>query len=111
MHINAGAAYTQPLPLWHSAATLSTDIRIGEPQPFKIGLDMTYRDNISLRAGMNGSMFATGAGFNWDKKIDINYSLAINTALGPEHRLSFAVDFDNLLKESESQKEGEPGAK
>jgi hypothetical protein len=101
MHLNAGGAYTQPFPRWRSTATLSTDIRLGEPQPFKIGLDMSYEDRISLRAGMNGNYFATGAGFNWEKKVDLNYSLSINTALGPEHRLSFAVNFDNLLKQEE----------
>jgi hypothetical protein len=59
---------------------------------------MTYEKNISLRVGLDQGEFTTGAGYNWEHKIDINYSLSINSALGPENRLSFSADLDNILK-------------
>jgi hypothetical protein len=62
------------------------------------GLELTYAKDVSLRLGLDQGEFTTGAGFSWDKKIDVNYSLAINDALGPEHRLSFSLDLDNLMK-------------
>jgi len=98
MHITGAAAYAQPIPIINSIATFSSDFLIGERAQPRFGMDMTYQNNVSLRFGLNQGLFATGAGFNWQKKIDVNYSLSINTALGPEHRLSFSVDVDNLMK-------------
>ncbi len=98
MHINGGLAYAQPVPLLHTVAIFSSDFLIGEVGQPRFGLDITYDGKVSLRAGLNQGLFATGAGFNWQKKVDVNYSLSINTALGPEHWLSFSFDIDNLLK-------------
>jgi hypothetical protein len=101
MAFNGGVAYAQPIPVLHSTATFSSDFLIGTPEKPRFGLDMTYEENLSLRVGINRGLFATGAGFNWQKKIDVNYSLSINDALGPEHRLSFSFDIDHLTKPQE----------
>ena len=97
MHVNGGFAYTHPLPFMNAVATFSTDVFIGEREKPRFGVDVLYKNNLSLRVGLNQGLFATGAGFNWEKKVDINYSLGINTALGPQHRLSFGLDIDNIL--------------
>lgn len=101
MHVMGGAAYAQQLPLFHMVVTGTTDFLIGEAEQVRFGLDAMYEDKIALRVGLNRGLFTTGAGFNWQKKIDVNYSLAINNELGPEHRLSFAVDIDNMMKKPE----------
>ncbi|MDP4200081.1 MAG: hypothetical protein Q8922_06310 [Bacteroidota bacterium] len=102
MHINGGIAYAQPLPLLHTIATFSSDFLIGEAEKPRFGLEMMYDSIVALRAGLDRGLFATGAGFNWHQKIDVNYSLSINTALGPEHRLSFSFNIDNLLKREDT---------
>ena len=102
MQLSGGLAYAQPISILHVVATVSSDFLIGTPEKPRFGMDMTYEDNESLRVGLNRGLFATGAGFNWQKKIDVNYSLSINSALGPEHRLSFSLDIDNLTKKEES---------
>jgi hypothetical protein len=101
MHVNGGLAYTQPVPLLNTVATISSDFLLGEAEKPRFGVDFLYADKVSLRAGLDRGFFATGAGFNWQKKVDVNYSLSINDALGPEHRLSFSVDIDNVLKKEE----------
>ena len=102
MEMNGGIAYAQPISVLHATATLSSDFTIAAPDKPRFGMDVTYEDNVSLRVGLNRGLFATGAGFNWQKKVDVNYSLSINDALGPEHRLSFSVDIDNMMKKQES---------
>jgi hypothetical protein len=98
MHIDGGIAYTQPIPYFHSEATFASSFLIGVSALPEYGLELTYAKNVSLRIGLDQGEFTTGAGFNWEKKVDVNYSLAINDALGPEHRLSFSLDLDNLMK-------------
>jgi hypothetical protein len=98
MQITAGLAYAQPIPVIHSVATFSSDFILNESTQPRFGIEMTYEKDVSLRFGLDQGQFATGAGYNWEHKIDVNYSLSINTALGPEHRLSFSADLDNLLK-------------
>jgi Uncharacterised protein family (UPF0164) len=98
MQITSGIAYTQPIPAIHSVATFSSDFIMNESTQPRFGLEMTYEKSISLRLGLDQGEFTTGAGYNWDHKIDINYSLSINDALGPENRLSFSADLDNILK-------------
>ncbi len=98
MQINGGIAYAQPIPVLHSVATFSSDYVLDERAMPRFGLEMTYEKNVSLRLGLDQGEFTTGAGYNWEHKIDINYSLSINEALGPENRLSFSADLDNLLK-------------
>jgi hypothetical protein len=101
MHVNGGVAYAQQMPLFHTIVTASSDFLIGEAEQVRFGLEATYEDKVSLRLGLNRGLFATGAGFNWQKKVDVNYSLSINTDLGPEHRLSFSVDIDNMMKKEQ----------
>jgi hypothetical protein len=98
MQVNGGIAYAQPIPAIQSVATFSTDYLMNERALPRFGLEMTYEKNISLRLGLDQGEFTTGAGYNWEHKIDINYSLSINNALGPENRLSFSADLDNLMK-------------
>jgi hypothetical protein len=98
MQITGGIAYAQPIPVIHSVATVSSDFILDESTQPRFGLEMTYEKNISLRLGLDQGEFTTGAGYNWEHKIDINYSLSINNALGPENRLSFSADLDNILK-------------
>ncbi len=98
MQVTGGIAYAQPIPVIHSVATFSSDFILNESTQPRFGLEMTYEKNISLRLGLDQGEFTTGAGYNWDHKIDINYSLSINNALGPENRLSFSADIDNILK-------------
>lgn len=98
MEITSGVAYAQPIPIIHSVATFSSDFILNEPTQPRFGMEVTYEKNLSLRIGLNQGDFATGVGYNWEKKIDVNYSLSINDALGPEHRLSFSADIDNLMK-------------
>jgi hypothetical protein len=105
MRVTGGVAYSQPLPLLRTVIIATSDFLIGEAERLRFGLDATYDDKIALRLGFNRGLFTTGAGFNWEKKIDVNYSLAINTDLGPEHRLSFAVDIDNIMKKPEPPEE------
>jgi len=102
MQITGGVAYGQPIPIINTVATFSTDFLVGTPSQPRFGMEVTYDSDLSLRAGLNQGEFTTGAGYNWQKKIDVNYSLSINTALGPENRLSFSIDIDNLLKKSSS---------
>ncbi len=98
MQITSGIAYAQPIPILHSVATFSSDFILDESTQPRLGMEMTYEKNVSLRIGLEQGQFTTGAGYNWEHKIDINYSLSINDALGPENRLSFSADLDNLLK-------------
>ncbi len=98
MYIHGGIAYAQPIPYFHTVATFSSDFLIAQAGQPSFGVDMSYDSDISLRFGLDQGFFATGAGFNWEKKVDINYSLEINDALGPEHRLSFSVDLDRMLR-------------
>ncbi len=98
MQVTGGIAYAQPIPVIHSVATVSSDFILNESTQPRFGLEMTYEKNISLRVGLDQGEFTTGAGYNWEHKIDINYSLSINNALGPENRLSFSADLDNILK-------------
>ena len=103
MHVTGGVAYAQPMPLFHTVLTATSDFLIGEAEKPRFGLDATYEGKASLRVGLNRGLFTTGAGFDWEKKVNVNYSLSINTDLGPEHRLSFAVDLDNIMKKHETQ--------
>ncbi|HZK77097.1 MAG TPA: hypothetical protein VFD13_09330, partial [Candidatus Kapabacteria bacterium] len=98
MHIDGGIAYTQPIPQIHTDATFASDFLFAERALPRYGLELTYAKDVSLRLGLDQGEFTTGAGFNWEKRVDVNYSLAINDALGPEHRLSFSLDLDNLMK-------------
>jgi hypothetical protein len=98
MQTFGGIAYEQPVPIIHSIATFSTDVPIGIASQPRFGFEMTYDKDISLRFGLNEGNFTAGAGFNWKQKIDVNYSLAIDPALGPENRLSFSANIDNLMK-------------
>ena len=98
MQILSGIAYAQPIPSIRSVATFSSDFFLNERTQPRFGLEMTYEKDISLRFGLDQGEFTTGAGYNWEHKIDVNYSLSINDALGPEHRLSFSADLDNLMK-------------
>jgi len=102
MQINGGVAYVQPIPALNTLATFSYDFIVGVASQPRIGLEVTYDSDLSIRAGLNQGEFTTGAGFNWEKKINVNYSLSINTALGPENRLSFSLDIDNLLRKGTS---------
>jgi hypothetical protein len=102
MHLVGGVSYTQDLPFVYWKATISADALPLEREKARFGADITYRDNVSLRAGMNRGLFTTGAGFNWENKAKVDYSLGLNDALGPEHRLSFSVDIDNILKKDEA---------
>jgi hypothetical protein len=103
MHFVAGGSYTQVLPFVNWTATLSADALPLEREKARLGMDISYRDDVSLRAGLNRGLFTTGAGFNWDNKAKIDYSLGLNDALGPEHRLSFSVDIDNVLRKDEDK--------
>jgi hypothetical protein len=98
MQVTGGIAYAQPIPVIHSVATVSSDFILDESTQPRFGLEMTYEKNISLRVGLDQGEFTTGAGYNWEHKIDINYSLSIDDALGPVNRLSFSADLDNILK-------------
>jgi hypothetical protein len=98
MEVTGGIAYAQPISVIHSVATFSSDFILNQSTQPRFGLEMTYEKNISLRLGLDQGEFTTGAGYNWERKIDINYSLSINNALGPENRLSFSADLDNILK-------------
>ena len=98
MHITGAFAYTQPLTVIHSTATFAYDFMFSEAEKARYGLDVQYDSLVSLRLGVNRGFFAAGAGFKWEKKVEVSYSLSINTDLGPEHRLSFSVDIDNILK-------------
>ncbi len=98
MQINGGFAYSQPIPAIQSVATFSSDYLMDERAQPRFGFEMTYDKRLSLRFGLDQGEFTTGAGYNWEHKIDVNYSLSINNALGPENRLSFSADLDNLLK-------------
>jgi hypothetical protein len=98
MHVDGGIAYSQPIPALQTEATVTSDFLIGVAALPRYGLELTYAKDVSLRIGLDEGEFTAGAGFNWEKTIDVNYSLAINDALGPEHRLSFSLDLDHLLK-------------
>lgn len=101
MEFAGGAAYQQQVPGLHSSVILSSDIPIGTRGQPKFGMEVTYDESISLRAGLNQGEFAAGAGYDWQHKVKVNYSLAINGALGPEHRLSFSADIDRLMKKED----------
>ncbi len=96
MRILAGTAYTQELSFINSVATLACDFAVHEAGKPHLGLDVTYGENISVRMGLDQGDFAAGAGFVWQKKLKLDYSLSLHD-LGPEHRLSFGVDIDNIL--------------
>ncbi len=102
MHVNGGIAYAQPIPQFNTIATISSDFLVGEAEKARFGLDVQYDSLVSLRLGINRGFFAAGAGFDWRKKVTVSYSLSINDALGPEHRLSFSVNIDNVLKKEGS---------
>ena len=55
--------------------------------------------SVSIRVSSPPELDIIGTG----GKIDINYSLSINNALGPENRLSFSADLDNLLKKDSNE--------
>jgi hypothetical protein len=103
MHFTGGASYTQDLPIANWKMTLSADALPFEHEKVRFGTDIVYREKFSLRAGLNRGLFTTGAGFDWDSKARVDYSLALNDALGPVHRLSFAVDLDNVLKKEDAK--------
>ncbi|MFI5201360.1 MAG: UPF0164 family protein [Candidatus Kapaibacterium sp.] len=98
MHVDGAIAYTQPFPGIRTDATFATDFLVGVRALPQYGMELTYAKDVSLRIGLDQGEFTTGAGFNWEKKVDVNYSLAINDALGPEHRLSFSLDLDHLMQ-------------
>ncbi len=98
MHIDGGIAYTQPIPSIRTDATFASDFLIGVRALPQYGMELTYAKDVSLRIGLDQGEFTTGAGFNWEKKVEVNYSLGINDALGPEHRLSFSLDLDRLMQ-------------
>lgn len=104
MHIYGGTSYTQPFPGIHTEATFAMDFLIAERAQPRFGLELTYDSDISLRAGLDQGEFAAGAGYNWKNRVNVNYSLAINDALGPEHRLSFGLDLNNLFLKHEEAK-------
>ncbi|MEO6940410.1 MAG: UPF0164 family protein [Candidatus Kapaibacterium sp.] len=97
MRIVGGASYAQDLPFINTVVTLAGDFTVHESEKPRLGIDFTYLENISVRAGLNKGFFATGAGFVWEKRLKVDYSLSLHD-LGPEHRLSFGVDIDNFLK-------------
>jgi hypothetical protein len=99
MRIMAGTAYTQDLSFINSVATFACDFDVHANERVRLGVDVVYLNNLSMRLGLDQGAFAAGAGFNWDKKLKIDYSLSLHD-LGPEHRLSFGVDIDNILKSS-----------
>jgi hypothetical protein len=104
MRIIGGTAYTQELSFINAVATLACDFGIHESEKPHFGLDVTYAENISVRLGLDQGDFAAGAGFIWQKKLKLDYSLSLHD-LGPEHRLSFGVDIDNILNPAQDSTE------
>jgi hypothetical protein len=51
------------------------------------GLEIAYRDRVSLRAGANAGRFTAGAGFRISS-LHVDYSFSSHQDLGPGHRLS-----------------------
>ncbi len=102
MHITGGISYSQPIPVINTNVMVASDFLLWERAQPHWGLEAVYDSVISLRAGLDQGEFTTGAGYDWMNKVDVNYSLAINDALGPEHRLSFGIDLDNLFANHEA---------
>ncbi len=96
MRMLGGTAYTQELSFINAVATFAYDFVLHEPGKPRMGMDVTYAHNLSVRMGLDQGDFAAGAGFVWQKKLKLDYSLSLHD-LGPEHRLSFGVDIDNIL--------------
>jgi hypothetical protein len=92
-----GIAYTHEIPSINLVATMTTDLDFTDKRKVRMGLDAVYRDNVSFRAGLDRSLFTTGAGFNWQKKIKCDYSLLLHNDLGAVHRLSFGVNIDKMF--------------
>lgn len=95
--ITGGLAYTHEIPSIGLVATMSSDLDFSDKRKIRIGTDFTYHDNISIRAGLDKSLFTTGAGFDWQKKLKCDYSLLLHNDLGAVHRLSFGLDIDNMF--------------
>jgi hypothetical protein len=92
-----GIAYTHDIPSIGLVSTFTTDIDFTDKRKVRSGVDVTYRDNISIRAGLDRGLFATGAGFDWQKKLKCDYSLLLHSDLGAVHRLSFGLDLDKTF--------------
>lgn len=93
----AGFGYVHDIPGINLVATLGGDLTFGEERSLRTGLDVSYKDKLSLRGGYDRGLFTTGAGFNWQRKMKFDYSLLLHNDLGAVHRLSFGLDIDTMF--------------
>jgi hypothetical protein len=92
-----GLAYTHEIPSINLVATMTTDLDFSDKRKVRMGFDAVYRDQVSFRAGLDRSLFTTGAGFEWQKKVKCDYSLLLHNDLGAVHRLSFGVNINKMF--------------
>jgi hypothetical protein len=92
-----GVAYTHEIPSINLVATMTTDLDFSDKRKVRMGLEAVYREDVSIRAGLDRSLFTTGAGFNWQKKVKCDYSLLLHNDLGAVHRLSFGINIDKMF--------------
>lgn len=103
MRIIGGGAYKQQVEPLLSTFTFAGDFVVKEHSKPRLGFDWTYREILSLRAGLNQGNFTTGAGFVWGKKVTLDYSLALHD-LGAIHRLTLNADLDNIFGKGNATK-------
>lgn len=95
MQTRLGVSYLQQLPGISSAVQLAWDFFFESRDKARIGLDFTYAEKLSFRAGTNNGTFTAGAGYRYKNIGKVDYALGLH-ALGAQHRLSFALDIDSI---------------
>jgi tetratricopeptide (TPR) repeat protein len=71
---------------------------------WRIGVESNVINPFIVRGGINATEYTLGAGFNYNKRVRIDYSAGLHQELGLSHRASLSVMIGESIKEEKLKK-------